>query len=344
MLGTAGGAAEQPRDTETAVDPAWLGDEDDKHISTAVIRNAPMRSPWELGFIHRGIPFQTINLKGAGGIDGAETLAENAHDPDNFKEWSAIETGPSGTKYECGDAGILDQIKMTPYNKSYGKIDFSSLVCLPANWLTTGATETFGQLSDEILKALFAGVKPYKPWEFVEHVRNLTDKPDWTTDRDAASNTDLLTASVSTADLPVNDWWLRSKYLTDLLGEHIDTQVNDAAKEELIGRSVNLTEGRSASVPNVFKVVIVAQKIRDLSGNIGRKDFDDQLVMAADKLGKDAAIGTFDAMINTDPDRSVYFDEIWATSRMLVTVEKIHYMEGNKPRSRLRVKQIEYLD
>ena len=46
----------------------------------------------------------------------------------------------------------------------------------------------------------------------------------------------------------------------------------------------------------------------------------------------------------TDPDRSVYFDEIWATSRMLVTVEKIHYMEGNKPRSRLRVKQIEYLD
>ena len=335
----------QPRDTETAEDPAWQGDADDKHISTAVIRNAPMQSPWELGFIHRGIPFQTINLKKAGGIDGTAVLAENAHDPNNFKEWSAMETEAPGTQYQYGDAGILDQIKMTPYNKSYGKIDFSSLVCPPVNWITAGASESFMDLANEILKGLFAGVKPYKPWEFVEHVQKLTDKPTWATDKDAAANADLMAAAtISTGDLPVNDWWLRSKYLTDFLGEHVSTQTNDAAKEELIGRTVNLTEGRSASVPNVFKIVIAAQKIRDLSGNIGKKDFNDQLVMAADKLGKDAAIGTFDAVIDTDPDKSVYFDEILATSRMLVTVEKIHYMEGDKPRARLRVKQIEYLD
>ena len=70
--------------------------------------------------------------------------------------------------------------------------------------------------------------------------------------------------------------------------------------------------------------------------------------MAQDKLGKVAAIGSFDAVIDTDPDKSIYFDEIWATSRMLVTVEKIHYLEtggtAKVPRARLRVKQIEYLD
>jgi hypothetical protein len=85
--------------------------------------------------------------------------------------------------------------------------------------------------------------------------------------------------------------------------------------------------------------------IKDLKDNIGRKDSNDNLVMAKDKLGGDGAqIGSFDAVIDSDPDKSIYFDEIWATSRMLVTVEKIHYMEGDKPRARLRVKQIEYLD
>ena len=153
-----------------------------------------------------------------------------------------------------------------------------------------------------------------------------------------------MASTVSTAD--VLDSALRSRVLTNLLASHISaaTLVNDAAKEELIGKTVNLTEGRSASVPNVFKIVIAAQMIKDLEGNIGRKDFDDNLVMARDKLGKEAAIGSFDAVIDTDPDKSIYFDEIWATSRMLVTVEKIHYMDGNVPRARLRVKQIEYLD
>jgi hypothetical protein len=303
-----------------------------------------MRSPWELGFIHRGIPFQTLNLKGAGGIEGGENLAENAHDPANFKEWSAMAAEEPGTQYQHGDAGILDQIKMTPYNKSYGKVDFSALKHAPVNWITTGVSETFSDLSNEILKALFAGVKPYKPWEFVEYAKNLTDKPGWPTDRDDASVADLMASTVSSAD--VLDSALRSRVLTDFLADHVSaaTLVNDAAQEELIGRTVNLTEGRSASVPNVFKIVVVAQMIKDLKGNIGKKDFDDNLAMAQDKLGKDAAIGSFDAVIDTDPDKSIYFDEIWATSRMLVTVEKIHYMEGNIPRARLRVKQIEYLD
>ena len=66
-----GGNSESPynsstsRDKETATEPAWKGNNTDQHISTAFIRNAPMRSPWELGLIHRAVPWQTINLKKA---------------------------------------------------------------------------------------------------------------------------------------------------------------------------------------------------------------------------------------------------------------------------------------
>ena len=56
-----GGDTDKPTvgpDLETGItDPANC------NLSTAYIRNAPMESPWELGFIHRGAKWQTINLK-----------------------------------------------------------------------------------------------------------------------------------------------------------------------------------------------------------------------------------------------------------------------------------------
>ena len=45
------------KDLESAEDPA--------NVSTAYIRDGVMTSVWELGFIHRGKPWQTINLKSA---------------------------------------------------------------------------------------------------------------------------------------------------------------------------------------------------------------------------------------------------------------------------------------
>ena len=45
------------KDLEVATDPA--------KVSTGYIRNGAMQSVWELGFIHRGKPWQTINLKAA---------------------------------------------------------------------------------------------------------------------------------------------------------------------------------------------------------------------------------------------------------------------------------------
>ncbi|MBR5840133.1 MAG: hypothetical protein IKZ84_16455, partial [Victivallales bacterium] len=73
-------------------------------ISTAFIRNAPFENLWELGAIHRGEPFRTINLSMF--YDG---------DADDFK----------GT-YGDGDAHILDQVKIGPARYSRGKFNVNS--------------------------------------------------------------------------------------------------------------------------------------------------------------------------------------------------------------------------
>ena len=113
---------------------------------------------------------------------------------------------------------------------------------------------------------------------------------------------------------------------------------NDAAQEERIGKTVNIIEAESNSLPNVFRIVVVAQTIRDLTGPVTRLD------SSRASQTHTAMTGRFDANIGNNLDSSIYYDEILSECRMLVTVEKIHYMEGNTPRARLRVKQIEYLD
>ena len=344
-------------DVETATDPVWQGIEVDKHISTAVIRNAPMRSPWELGFIHRGIPFQTINLKKAGGIEFNSASAvfavidDNAHDPVNFSGWE----NANGTSYLNGDAGILDQIKMTEYNKSYGKLDFSALKSTPANMI-----DAFGELGVSklaVFKGLFENIKYHKPFEFISSSTSST----WAAlDEGKIADTyvagDAIGTNPATAALleGIPETRLRSKALvgTDALETALTDrpeQKNDAAQEELVGKTINLTEGISASLPQVFKIVVVAQTIRDLKGDISRFNKHNKPVMAKSSEGlgasTEAVIGKFDAKIDfDDSENSIYFDEILSECRMLVTVEKIHYMDGNNPRARLRVKQIEYLD
>ena len=74
-------------------------------ISTAFIRNAPFETLWELGAIHRGEPFRTINLS---------MFSDDCYD-----------NGFSG-KYEDGDAHILDQVKIGPVHYSRGKFNVNS--------------------------------------------------------------------------------------------------------------------------------------------------------------------------------------------------------------------------
>ncbi len=74
-------------------------------ISTSFIRNAPFETLWELGAIHRGEPFRTINL----------SVFSQDFEEDSF----------SG-KYDDGDAHILDQVKIGPARYSKGKFNVNS--------------------------------------------------------------------------------------------------------------------------------------------------------------------------------------------------------------------------
>jgi len=314
---------EDHRDKETATDPAWLGDGANQHISTAVIRNKPMRSPWELGFIHRAAPFQTINLKMAGGLDGGTTLADDAHKPGNFANW----TSETGTAYVNGDAGILDQIKMTEYNKSFGKIDVSTLIqTAPTWWVGTSDTETFKSHNEALYKALFRNIRVgQKAADF------LTESDSLSTVSGTLTGTKLVDADMPSGLPPAanSSVSLRSKFFKGLESTfRTESGADDAAREELIGKTVNLLDANSCSPGNVYRIVIVAQIIRDMEGTGTQGKFD---VSFPD---------------TSDPEKNVYTDQILGECRMLATVEKITYLEGTDkvPRVRLRVRQIEYLD
>ena len=69
------------------------GDVSPELISTAYTRSEPIESPWELGLIHRGARWQTINLQ-------------------KYDSSGDYGVGGMSTTYSNGDANILDQIKM----------------------------------------------------------------------------------------------------------------------------------------------------------------------------------------------------------------------------------------
>lgn len=102
------------------VNAAWAPDGDDdleagavqadpvggNGISTAYVRDASMKSLWELGAIHRGEPWRTVNLK--------------SYDDGTNKD------------YANGDAAILNQVKLGPGMTATGRLNINSPV--PEAW------------------------------------------------------------------------------------------------------------------------------------------------------------------------------------------------------------------
>ena len=89
--------------------------------STAKIRNEQMTSLWELGCIHRGEPWRTINLKGYARRDGSKIIF-----PVGWRrQWQQTSTKISGL-YSDGDADLLDQIKMTTEAFTYPQVSIGN--------------------------------------------------------------------------------------------------------------------------------------------------------------------------------------------------------------------------
>ena len=309
-------------DPETVTDPAW--DSTNKTgISTAFIRNKPMQSPWEIGAIHRGAAWETINIK------AAESFPHKAIGNDKWEE--------SGTSYADGDGAILDQIKMTPYARSYGKVDINML---------SNANDTTGnqQMARALLTNILVG----------EDLRTFSDtKREFSTAVTAPAR-QLTASDVANAAeelMKFTGLTNRAGILQGDQGEKLwqeliklsdsSIQKTDAGQEELIGKFIALTTARGG-LPTTIRAIILAQTINDIGGTGGDVNVTRPYTYQGkvETVSRNCRIGRFD-MDNdqsTDDGLPVYFDEITGEVKMLVTFSR------NPQNGRLAVRSIEYIE
>ncbi len=316
-------------------------------ISTAVIRNAPMVSPWELGWIHRGAAWETINLKCAGGWD--ETRINWDQQVEVVNSWNE-----PGTSYKNGDGGILDWVKFTQDSRSFGKIDLN---CFSSDELERSEDMVYGSESHlnirewqkEIAAALFYDIRlGEKPAKFITESKHDSAADPTTGSKITASDAknygnslvnELESGVSGNAD---NRFMLRSEVLN--LGSDRDFWVNlgggksdDAAEEELIGKTINLLTAES-SPANIFRAVIVVQTITDVGGE---KIGDEVEVQASEDPfadEKDALLGKFDMTKKTNPENNLHYDVITGEVKMLVTYER------DPVSGRIRIRHMENIE
>ncbi len=344
--------------------PAW-GD-DTNHLSTAYIRNAPMQSLWELGVIHRGAAWQTLNLKAAGAPkDPSSPAAATSISPADMKQnlaWSNAE----GTSYASGDGGILEQVKLTENAYCYGKIDINMLCSDP------NINENYqSDYDDQMGQALFYNIlygQQISTFE-TETQGTISIGMD-TTITDALKSACYIDETSQKKPFASRTQFLDWKYKSDENKRLFTafgalpsiTSSSDAQQEEIIGKTINLLKAEP-SASNVIQFIVVAQTIRDLNGMVTRVRPDDNTVITkncaygqfdvARYIDKDGSKITSDASGNISndgsdpstpdstqsPDDFIYFDEITGEVKMLVTLEKVSEVTGQ-----IVVTSIEYID
>lgn len=339
--------------------PAW-GD-DTNHLSTAYIRNAPMQSLWELGVIHRGAAWQTLNLKAAGAPkDPSSPATATSISPADMKQnlaWSNAE----GTSYSSGDGGILEQVKLTENAYCYGKIDINML-CSDTS-INKGYQSKY---DDEMGQVLFNNIRYGQE---ISKFETDTATGSALSFSSGSPLSQVVTAMTSSDKRPFAsrtqflDWTTGGNSLANAFGAATLTSASDAQLEEIVGKTINLLKAEP-SASNVIQFIVVAQTIRDLSGTVARVRPDDAKVVTrncaygqfdvARYIDKDGSKITSDASGNISndgsdnpstpdstqsPDDFIYFDEITGEVKMLVTLEKVSEVTGQ-----LIVTSIEYID
>jgi hypothetical protein len=260
---------------------------DQSAVSTAYIRNGVILSPWELGFISRGAPYQTINL--------------TEYDPNKAIKYVAgspvILPGAgqfSDTGHGGGDANILDQIKLTP-SSSNKKVNINTQYTLNGK--------------NFVLRALLNKIN-------VNSGINATmTRLSMATGGTLVSNLDDLAGAISNRLTDI-DYLTRAAVvnckksgsssfaLSD--GACGVTQDTNAKQEELIGKFINLTAVSGKA--EFFTVIILAQTIKDV-GNAK---------IRLNGTFKTTAFGQFDFVHTLIPDRYFYADKITSEQKIKV--------------------------
>ncbi|HCE44842.1 MAG TPA: hypothetical protein DET40_14980 [Lentisphaeria bacterium] len=227
-------------------------------LSTAYIRNAPMKSPWELGFIHRGAKWETLNIH-----------TYNSDD-DNNGVIAAAEHGVLNTfgigEYTDGDANILDQVKITNETEVYGKVNVQAARNDPG---VDGVMGTGDDDPSPVLRALFGYVRvgAILPNNGTDGAGGTADDNapgsrndgagtlvDWGTDGLTIVN-GIITFRATTP-FKTRAQMVRTPELTNCA-----SQTTKATRDEIIGKVVNLAKVSSA---DTLTIVAIAQSIRDV--------------------------------------------------------------------------------
>lgn len=244
--GDANGDGVRDMDIEQEVDGS-SGNVEPWTVSTAYIRNGPMESLWEIGAIHRGSAWQTINLH-------------------TFNTQAYIQYMPTTglDDYYKGDAHLLDQIKLASSTEVSGRVNINTY-------------------NENVLRALLMGIRVGGRYDDVTAGEAITaddagkiigSYPFTANDGTLqGANGSGLTAGGTAAGAPFRfrGEAVTASYLT-LSDTTIFSDVNgiseggnldkmtDAKAEEIIGKVANLTTVRQ----NYFTVISVAQVVKDM--------------------------------------------------------------------------------
>ncbi len=309
--------------------------EDPEHnigkISTAYIRHKPMQSLWELGAIHRGAPWQTINLK------------------------CASTNGTAMEAYSKGDGHLLDQVALA---SSTDRTNDSVLGLINLNCVATfgGGSAPFA------FKSLFTNFPVYRTFENMYKdgdsgqtglIKGDSVDSDKTGNMDAdAFAKDLseaVTYAISHGNLPRRTAVFPTSYpASDSQMDHIiKRNVPDAEAEEIFCRVVNLLKWNKQPLKRAT-ILVLAQTIRDIGGATLRT-----VLPSADHeddLWRDSGFQTFDSTkhrtsassITTDTLRGYeqrevklnqydnFYDQITGEAKVIVRLEWDESANDNK--------------
>ena len=219
------------RDMEQVDDPA-------AGLSTAYIRNGVPQSLWEIGAIHRGEAWRTINLKKYG-VTGL------------YADFDADTSGTIEDDEKGGDAALIEQLSLS---SGYRQGMFNVNSPVQAAWEAVLAMNypSDGYASPGTGGTSFSGadVSDIASDILIENGTNSPVPPADTTHplprRGMIVNATML--------------WDDTASITAGAGYEQNT---DARREEIIGRTADLL---SVSRKNYFRVIVIGQAVKDLGG------------------------------------------------------------------------------
>ena len=217
-------------------------------VSTNFIRNAPMNSLWELGAIHRGAPWQTINLKTSNVVSAGQ-----------------LDEAVFGN-YDDGDAYILSQVKLSNDTEVIGRININ----------------TYNQ---SVLEALFEGIMVGNDYNNVDpgDAVPLSDTNAGTIATQILQENG--TAAGVGRPFLFRGEIAEVDELANMSGIAVDKRDTDREQEEIIGKMVTLTTVRSNYFTAIITSQIVKDMIQGYKGG-SRGIFDEGIdeVIAEQRL------------------------------------------------------------